>query len=156
MAVVSSANSTVMNNVEAVRATLYEAMKNDERTVILGEDVGARGNVFLITKDFIGEFGERRVIEDVYKRQGYETAAGGRPRFGLIPDPASLPGSTRLAFAVETRGQVDAAAEIVRKHGARAIEGPGLHPEYGDYYAVFFEDAEGNKFEITADGEARR
>jgi catechol 2,3-dioxygenase-like lactoylglutathione lyase family enzyme len=87
---------------------------------------------------------------------GYETATGGRPRFGLIPDPASLPGSTRLAFAVETRGQVDAAAEIVRKHGARAIEGPGLHPEYGDYYAVFFEDAEGNKFEITADGEARR
>ena len=60
MAVVSSTSSTVMNNVEAVRATLYEAMKNDERTVILGEDVGARGNVFLITKDFMGEFGERR------------------------------------------------------------------------------------------------
>jgi catechol 2,3-dioxygenase-like lactoylglutathione lyase family enzyme len=82
---------------------------------------------------------------------GYETATGGRPRFGLIPDPASLPGSTRLAFAVETRAQVDAAAGIAREHGARAIEGPGLHPEYGDYYAVFFEDAEGNKFEITAD-----
>ena len=59
MAVVSSTSSTVMNNVEAVRATLYEAMKNDDRTIILGEDVGARGNVFLITKDFIGEFGER-------------------------------------------------------------------------------------------------
>jgi catechol 2,3-dioxygenase-like lactoylglutathione lyase family enzyme len=87
---------------------------------------------------------------------GYETAAGGRPRFGLIPDPASLPGSTRLAFAVETHGQVDAAAGIAREHGARAIEGPGLHPEYGDYYAVFFEDPEGNKFEIVADGDARR
>ena len=34
VAVVSSANSTVMNNVEAVRATLYEALKNDERTLI--------------------------------------------------------------------------------------------------------------------------
>ncbi|MGA7201446.1 MAG: VOC family protein [Candidatus Cybelea sp.] len=87
---------------------------------------------------------------------GYETAAGGRPRFGLIPDPASLPGSTRLAFAVETRGQVDAAAGIAREHGAMAIEGPALHPEYGDYYAVFFEDAGGNKFEILADGDARR
>lgn len=87
---------------------------------------------------------------------GYETASGGRPRFGLIPDLASLPGSTRLAFAVETRGRVDAAAGIAREHGARAIEGPGLHPEYGDYYAVFFEDAGGNKFEIMADGEARR
>ena len=87
---------------------------------------------------------------------GYETAAGGRPRFGLIPDPAALPGSTRLAFAVETRGQVDAAANIARERGARATEGPGLHPEYGDYYAVFFEDAGGNKFEILADAEARR
>jgi catechol 2,3-dioxygenase-like lactoylglutathione lyase family enzyme len=87
---------------------------------------------------------------------GYEIAGGGRPRFGLIPDPASLPGSTRLAFAVETRGQVDAAAGIAREHGAMAIEGPGLHPEYGDYYAVFFEDAGGNKFEILADGDARR
>ncbi len=87
---------------------------------------------------------------------GYETAAGGRPRFGLIPDPASLPGSTRLAFAVETRWQVDAAAGIAREHGARAFEGPGLHPEYGDFYAVFFEDAGGNKFEILTDAEACR
>jgi len=87
---------------------------------------------------------------------GYETATGGRPRFGLIPDLASLPGSTRVAFAVETRGQVDAAARVARAHGARAIEGPGLHPEYGDYYAVFFEDADGNKFEICADAGACR
>ncbi len=99
--------------------------------------------------------GYRRIIDSDEPEEpgfvGYETAARGRPRFGLIPDPASLPGSTRLAFAVETREQVDAAAAIAREHGARAIEGPGLHPEYGDYYAVFFEDAEGNKFEITAD-----
>jgi catechol 2,3-dioxygenase-like lactoylglutathione lyase family enzyme len=87
---------------------------------------------------------------------GYETAAGGRPRFGLIPDPASLPGSTRVAFAVAARAQVDAAAVAAREHGAVAIEGPALHPEYGDYYAIFFEDADGNKFEICADAQACR
>ena len=54
-------STTVMNNVEAVRATLYDAMKNDDRTVILGEDVGARGNVFLITMAFIREVGPERV-----------------------------------------------------------------------------------------------
>jgi glyoxylase I family protein len=104
--------------------------------------------------------GYRRVAEsDEFEEPGfvgYETLAGGRPRFGLIPDPTSLPGSTRLAFAVETREQVDVAANIAREHGARAIEGPGLHPEYGNYYAVFFEDPDGNKFEICADTEARR
>lgn len=82
---------------------------------------------------------------------GYETIAGGRPRFGLILDPEHRPGSMRVAFAVKTPAQVDAAARVAARCGARAIEGPGLHPEYGEYYAVFFEDADGNRFEIMAD-----
>ena len=85
MAVVSTTGSTVMNNVEAVRATLYEAMKNDDRTVILGEDVGARGNVFLITKDFIGEFGERRVIDTPIAEASIVGIAVGMAMEGLRP-----------------------------------------------------------------------
>jgi 2-oxoisovalerate dehydrogenase E1 component beta subunit len=87
VAVVSSpsSTSTVMNNVEAVRATLYEAMKSDERTVILGEDVGARGNVFLITKDFIGEFGERRVIDTPIAEASIVGIAVGMAMEGLRP-----------------------------------------------------------------------
>ncbi|HEX4013277.1 MAG TPA: VOC family protein [Candidatus Cybelea sp.] len=81
---------------------------------------------------------------------GYETAAGGRPRFGLVLDSEHRAGSMRIAFAVKTRAAVDAAARIASENGARAIEGPGLHPEYGDYYAVFFEDVDGNRFEIVA------
>jgi 2-oxoisovalerate dehydrogenase E1 component beta subunit len=50
-------------NVEAVRETLLEAMRADERVVIMGEDVGARGNVFLITKGFVDEFGPERVLD---------------------------------------------------------------------------------------------
>jgi 2-oxoisovalerate dehydrogenase E1 component beta subunit len=85
VAVVSSANSTVMNNVEAVRATLYEALKNDERTLILGEDVGARGNVFLITKDFIGEFGEGRIIDTPIAEASIVGIAVGMAMEGLRP-----------------------------------------------------------------------
>jgi len=59
---VATSSSKVLNNVEAVRDTLYEALKNDDKVVILGEDVGNRGNVFLITKDFIKEFGTERII----------------------------------------------------------------------------------------------
>jgi 2-oxoisovalerate dehydrogenase E1 component beta subunit len=61
MAVTDS--TTVMNNVEAVRHTLHQALTNDPNTLILGEDVGARGNVFLITKGFLEEFGAARVID---------------------------------------------------------------------------------------------
>ena len=49
---VATTGTTTMNNVEAVRHTLYEALKADPKTLIMGEDVGARGNVFLITKGF--------------------------------------------------------------------------------------------------------
>jgi 2-oxoisovalerate dehydrogenase E1 component beta subunit len=82
---VSTTSSTVMNNVEAVRATLYEAMKTDDRTIILGEDVGARGNVFLITKDFINEFGAERVIDTPIAEASIIGIAVGMAMEGLRP-----------------------------------------------------------------------
>jgi len=82
---VVSANSTVMNNVEAVRATLYEALKTDDRTLIIGEDVGARGNVFLITKDFVQEFGERRIIDTPIAEASIVGIAVGMAMEGLRP-----------------------------------------------------------------------
>jgi 2-oxoisovalerate dehydrogenase E1 component beta subunit len=81
----SSTTSTVMNNVEAVRATLYEAMKNDDRAIIIGEDVGARGNVFLITKDFIAEFGPERVIDTPIAEASIVGIAVGMAMEGLRP-----------------------------------------------------------------------
>lgn len=82
---------------------------------------------------------------------GYEPMAGGRPRVGFLRDEEAG-GSMRLAFSVESRELVDHAGELVRANAAAAIEGPALHPEYGDdYYAVFFEDPDGNKYEILAD-----
>jgi 2-oxoisovalerate dehydrogenase E1 component beta subunit len=85
VAVTETSATTVMNNVEAVRATLYEAMKNDDRTVILGEDVGPRGNVFLITKDFIEEFGETRVIDTPIAEASIVGIAVGMAMEGLRP-----------------------------------------------------------------------
>ncbi len=95
--------------------------------------------------------GYRRRDDEEPDFVGYETAGGGRPRFGLILDPSSTPGSMRFAFAVGTHEAVDAAARVARERNAQAIEGPQLNPEYGDdYYAMFFEDVDGNKYEILA------
>jgi 2-oxoisovalerate dehydrogenase E1 component beta subunit len=85
VAVSTDAMSTVMNNVEAVRATLYEALKNDDRTLIIGEDVGARGNVFLITKDFINEFGAERIIDTPIAEASIVGIAVGMAMEGLRP-----------------------------------------------------------------------
>ncbi|MEO6913978.1 MAG: alpha-ketoacid dehydrogenase subunit beta [Candidatus Baltobacteraceae bacterium] len=80
-----TAASKVMNNVEAVRETLYEAMKADDRTIILGEDVGNRGNVFLISKGFIEEFGPDRVIDTPIAEASIVGIAVGMAMEGLRP-----------------------------------------------------------------------
>jgi 2-oxoisovalerate dehydrogenase E1 component beta subunit len=74
-----------MNNVEAVRHTLHEALKNDPRTLIMGEDVGARGNVFLITKGFLEEFGPQRIIDTPLAEAGIVGVAIGMAMAGLRP-----------------------------------------------------------------------
>ncbi len=81
----ATASSKTLNNVEAVRETLYEAMKRDDRTIILGEDVGNRGNVFLITKDFIKEFGAARVVDTPIAEASIVGIAVGMAMEGLRP-----------------------------------------------------------------------
>jgi 2-oxoisovalerate dehydrogenase E1 component beta subunit len=82
---VASTESVTMNNVEAVRATLYEALKADPLTLILGEDVGARGNVFLITKGFLEEFGPQRIIDTPLAEASIVGVAVGMAMEGLRP-----------------------------------------------------------------------
>ncbi len=72
-----------------------------------------------------------------------------RPSLGFIADGRTGSGSMQLAFAVATNAEVDAAASAAGANGARKVDGPAFHSEYGDdYYAVFFEDPDGNKFEV--------
>jgi 2-oxoisovalerate dehydrogenase E1 component len=52
-----------MNMVSALRSCLTEEMERDERLMILGEDVGAKGGVFLVTDGLYKKFGEARVID---------------------------------------------------------------------------------------------
>ncbi|BDG60922.1 alpha-ketoacid dehydrogenase subunit beta [Caldinitratiruptor microaerophilus] len=53
----------VMQFIEAVRETLRDEMRRDERVFVMGEDVGRRGGVFRATQGLIDEFGEERVID---------------------------------------------------------------------------------------------
>lgn len=69
--------------------------------------------------------------------------------FWIVEEKGHVPNGTRIAFAVPTRGDVDRFSEMARRNGAREFDGPLLMTEYGpNYYASFFDDAEGNKLEI--------
>jgi 2-oxoisovalerate dehydrogenase E1 component len=52
-----------MNMVAALRSALTEEMERDERVMVLGEDVGKKGGVFLVTDGLYKRFGEARVID---------------------------------------------------------------------------------------------
>jgi len=49
--------------IEAIREGLAEEMRRDPSTIVLGEDVGLKGGVFLATDGLFAEFGEERVID---------------------------------------------------------------------------------------------
>ena len=69
--------------------------------------------------------------------------------FGLHERAHHTPSETRIAFAAPSRADVDRIGALLAEIGARAIEGPQDCPDYiQPYYAVFFEDPDGNKLEV--------
>ena len=75
----------VMNMVQALNTALREEMRRDPRVVVLGEDVGRRGGVFLVTEGLIDEFGEDRVIDTPLTELGIVGVAVGMAMYGLRP-----------------------------------------------------------------------
>src|SRR5207249_3243248 len=76
---------TEKNVVQTIHDTLWDAMKDDDRVLILGEDVGARGGVFRATAGFLVEFGERRVIDAPLAESSIVGVAIGMAMHGLLP-----------------------------------------------------------------------
>src|SRR5438093_5792747 len=76
---------TEKNVVQTIHDTLWDAMKADQRVLVLGEDVGARGGVFRATAGFLDEFGERRVVDTPLAESSIVGVAIGMAMHGLLP-----------------------------------------------------------------------
>jgi len=76
---------TEKNLIQTIHDTLWDLMKSDERILVLGEDVGARGGVFRATAGFLDEFGERRVIDTPLAESSIVGVAIGMAMHGLLP-----------------------------------------------------------------------
>ena len=74
-----------MTMVEAVNDALLYEMGRDDRVVVLGEDVGARGGVFRVTAGFMEEFGEQRVIDTPLAESLIVGVAIGMAVHGMLP-----------------------------------------------------------------------
>ena len=69
----------------AVTEGLRGELRRDERVLVFGEDVGARGGVFLATAGLQAEFGERRVFDTPLSEAAIVGAAVGMAARGLRP-----------------------------------------------------------------------
>lgn len=75
----------VLNMAKAINAALHEEMERDPSVVVLGEDVGKRGGVFLVTEGLYERFGPSRVIDTPLSEGGIIGFAMGMAMAGLRP-----------------------------------------------------------------------
>ena len=77
----------VMTFIESVRDTLAQEMRRDESIVVLGEDVGKKGGVFLATDGLYAEFGGDRVLDTPLSESMIVGVSIGAAIAGLRPVP---------------------------------------------------------------------
>lgn len=66
----------------------------------------------------------------------------------ITQDPAHRPNNNLTAFWAHDRAEVDAFAKLVVESGGSIEDGPRQFPFGLNYYAVFFRDPSGNRFEF--------
>ena len=73
--------------IQAIHDGLDEAMAEDERVVILGEDVGTRGGVFRVTDGLKDKYGPMRVVDTPLAESLIIGVGVGMAANGMIPIP---------------------------------------------------------------------
>ena len=85
MATVEVAKKQTYTMVQAIRSALIDEMTRDDSVVTLGEDIGPRGGVFLVTEGLIDMFGKERIIDTPLAELGIIGAGIGMALYGLRP-----------------------------------------------------------------------
>jgi 2-oxoisovalerate dehydrogenase E1 component beta subunit len=114
---------------ESIRAALADALREDERVFLLGEDIGHFGGAFGVTKGLLEEFGEARVLDTPIAEEGFVGAAIGAAWMGERPvvelqfaDFVTCPFDTIVTVAAKTHWRSGLAIPIV----IRAPSGGGV------------------------------
>lgn len=130
---------TKMNMVEALNKGLHEAMSDDDRVVVMGEDVAKTGGVFRVTAGLLDRFGEDRVVDTPLAEAGIIGTAIGMAVYGLLPvtemqfDAFTYPGFEQIVvhaarYAWRTKGEVPASIVVRIPYGG-GVRMPELHSD---------------------------
>ncbi len=78
-------NMMEMTFLQSVSDALREEMRRDEKVFLLGEDMGVYGGCFGVTRGFLDEFGEERVMDTPISEGGFTSVAVGAAMAGYRP-----------------------------------------------------------------------
>ena len=81
----TATGTRTINLIQAVTEAIAEEMSRDERVVLFGEDVGARGGVFMATAGLQEQFGKKRVFDTPLAEASIVGAAVGMAARGMRP-----------------------------------------------------------------------
>jgi pyruvate/2-oxoglutarate/acetoin dehydrogenase E1 component len=81
---------------EAIRQALRDALKNDPRVFLMGEDVGMYGGSFAVTKGLLAEFGEERIRDTPLSESAFTGAGIGAALAGMRPIVEIMTGNFSL------------------------------------------------------------
>jgi pyruvate dehydrogenase E1 component beta subunit len=81
----AAAQATTMPIAKALNSALREAMRADEKVLLMGEDIGPLGGVFRITEGLHAEFGGDRVLDTPLAESGIIGTAIGLAMRGYRP-----------------------------------------------------------------------
>jgi 2-oxoisovalerate dehydrogenase E1 component beta subunit len=76
---------STMTYLQAISDGLRQAMRADERVLLMGEDIGVFGGAFKVTDGFIDEFGPQRVMDTPLAESGIIGTAVGASVVGMRP-----------------------------------------------------------------------
>jgi 2-oxoisovalerate dehydrogenase E1 component beta subunit len=132
--------------IQAIKEALDQKMAEDQRVMLLGEDIGVNGGVFRATEGLLEKYGSARVVDTPLAESGILGSAIGLALNGMIPVVEIqflafiYPGfeqvvshAARMRF--RTRGQFHVPLVIRTPYGA-GIRGPELHSESVESFFV--------------------
>src|SRR5690242_10315207 len=142
----TTTRKTGMTMAQALNAALRDALREDERVLVFGEDVGPLGGVFRITDGLTAEFGEDRCFDTPLAEAGIVGLAVGMAMGGFRPvvemqfDAFAYPAFEQIASHVaktrnRTRGRINLPM-VIRIPYAGGIGGVEHHCDSSEaYYA---------------------
>jgi len=78
---------TKLTLVQAIQQALGQALADDERVLLLGEDIGVNGGVFRATDGLQAKFGAHRVVDTPLAEAGILGTSVGLAANGMVPIP---------------------------------------------------------------------